>query len=544
MIAAIVASVLAFCLVCLGIKFHDRAIGTSKRKKTAFYQVPGWPLLGQLPSMIKNRARVLEDSTIKTLKHGPGFSMTLPGTRLVDVSKPEWLEYIQKTNFENYVKGSMMRDIMFDVFGNGIFVSDGALWKRARHATSTIFTIKTFKSIILPASNKSMEGLIQVLSSTAEEKRSIDFCDLFFRFTLNSFVQMTFGKDLGLLSVQHADDQEQKKSTLKLSQKPNTFAVAFDYAQDHLDFRFMLMVGWQLVERLIGSIGKRFKDSCRVLDEYAYSLIDERMASQMDQRSDYKQQEPINTDLLGLFINARDERGGGLGRTELKDTIINLMIAGRDTTAEALSWAFFHLLMNKRAIQKIREEATEIFGDEESREERVTYENYKRFTWTNAVIFEALRLHPSVPKDVKLAVADDQIPGGPTIEAGDIVRWSDWTMGRDASLWGPDCAEFIPDRWIDEKGRIKQYGPFKFHAFNGGPRVCLGMNLAIFQAIKVTVEVFKDFELEFAPGWLENVPKSEAIEGIKSRYPTPMYRSSLTLPMANPMMISVQPRAL
>jgi len=494
--------------------------------------------------MIKNRARVLEDSTIKTLKHGPGFSMTLPGTRLVDVSKPEWLEYIQKTNFENYVKGSMMRDIMFDVFGNGIFVSDGALWKSARHATSTIFTIKTFKSIILPASNKSMEGLIQVLSSTAEEKRSIDFCDLFFRFTLNSFVQMTFGKDLGLLGVQHADDQEQKKSTLKLSQKPNTFAVAFDYAQDHLDFRFMLMVGWQLVERLIGSIGKRFKDSCRVLDEYAYSLIDERMASQMDQRSDYKQQEPINTDLLGLFINARDERGGGLGRTELKDTIINLMIAGRDTTAEALSWAFFHLLMNKHAIHKIREEATEIFGDEESREERVTYDNYKRFTWTNAVIFEALRLHPSVPKNVKLAVADDQIPGGPTIEAGDIVRWSDWTMGRDASLWGPDCAEFIPDRWIDEKGRIKQYGPFKFHAFNGGPRVCLGMNLAIFQAIKLTVEVFKDFELEFAPGWLENVPKSEAIEGITSRYPTPMYRSSLTLPMANPMMISVQPRAL
>jgi len=388
-----------------------------------------------------------------------------------------------------------------------------------------------------------MEGLIQILSSTAEEKRSIDFCDLFFRFTLDSFVQMTFGKDLGLLSVQHADDQEQKKSTLKISQS-NPFAVAFDYAQDHLEFRFMIMAGWQLIERLIGSIGKPFKDSCRVLDEYAYSLIDERMASQMDQRSDYKQQEPINTDLLGIFINARDARGGGLGRTELRDTIINLIIAGRDTTAEALSWAFFHLLMNKRAIQKIREEATEIFGDEESREERVTYENYKRFTWTNAVIFEALRLHPSVPKDVKLAVADDQIPGGPTIEAGDIVRWSDWTMGRDASLWGPDCAEFIPDRWIDEKGRIKQYGPFKFHAFNGGPRVCLGMNLAIFQAIKVTVEVFKDFELEFAPGWLENVPKSEAIEGITSRYPTPMYRSSLTLPMANPMMISVQPRAL
>ncbi|KAH9450504.1 hypothetical protein Pst134EB_018040 [Puccinia striiformis f. sp. tritici] len=300
-------------------------------------------------------------------------------------------------------------------------------------------------------------------------------------------------------------------------------------------------IGWRLIERLnIRSMGKRMKVSCGVLDDYAYSLIDERM-SNLTSDPKKEKQATIHTDLLGLFMNARDERGGDLGRTELRDTTLNLIIAGRDTTAEVLSWSFFHLLMNEDLVLRIREEASGILGEEK----RVTYENYKQFILAYAIVHETLRLHPSVPKDLKCVASDDQIPGGPRVEAGDMVRWSDWQMGRDASIWGPDCGEFKPDRWIDdEKGSIKQFGPYKFHAFNAGPRICLGMNLAIYQAVKVIVETFMSFELEFAPGWLENVPKSESIEGITSRYPTPMYRTSLTLPMDNPMMISVKKKKL
>lgn len=91
-------------------------------------------------------------------------------------------------------------------------------------------------------------------------------------------------------------------------------------------------------------------------------------------------------------------------------------------------------------------------------------------------------------------------------------------------------------------GRIKNYGPYKFHALNAGPRTCLGVNLAIFEAITMIVNVFKDFDLEFAPGWLESVPKSKTLEGVTSRYQAPVYKSSLSLPMSHPMMISVQNR--
>ncbi|KAA1099008.1 cytochrome P450-dit2 [Puccinia graminis f. sp. tritici] len=542
MITFLFANLLAYSLVYLLIKFRTRAIGTTKRKDTAFYEVPGWPLIGQLPMMFKNRTRNLEDNTVRALEHGPGFSITVPGIRIVDISKPEWIEHMQKTNFENYVKGPLLRGIMYDVFGDGIFVADGPAWKRARQATSTIFTIKTFKNIIVPAANKSLDGLVDLLKSTAQSNdQSIDFCDLFFRYTLDSFVQMTFGQDLDLFGTQY-DGKTKGSSPSKLSASSLPFSEAFDFAQDQVDFRFSVVIGWKLLEGLVGSIGKRMKASCRVLDDYAYSLIDERMASRTYQ-SNLEKNEAVDGDLLGLFMNARDERGGGLGRTELRDTTLNLIIAGRDTTAEALSWAFFHLLMNEDLISKIREEAIEILGDENDGQERVTHENYKRFVWTNAIVLETLRLHPSVPKNTKCVVSHDQIPGGPTVEAGDIIRWSGWQMGRDASLWGPDCGEFKPARWVDEKGSIKQFGPYKFNAFNGGPRICLGMNLAMLQAVKVIVELFRHFELEFAPGWLEKVPKSEAIEGITSRYPTPMYRSSLTLPMDNPMMVSVKCKA-
>lgn len=79
--------------------------------------------------------------------------------------------------------------------------------------------------------------------------------------------------------------------------------------------------------------------------------------------------------------------------------------------------------MNKDLIAKIRAETNEMAGAGDDGQKRVTYENYKRFTWSYATFLETLRLHPSLPKNGKTALANDQIPGGPTIEAGDIVRW-------------------------------------------------------------------------------------------------------------------------
>jgi cytochrome P450 len=101
---------------------------------------------------------------------------------------------------------------------------------------------------------------------------------------------------------------------------------------------------------------------------------------------------------------------------------------------------------------------------------RIDYDTYKSLLQTTAALQEGLRLHPSVPKNAWQAVSDDQIPNGPRIEKGDVVFWSDWGMGRDRLVWGPDAAEYKPSRWIDETGSLKKESQFKAHFFNGGSR--------------------------------------------------------------------------
>lgn len=83
---------------------------------------------------------------------------------------------------------------------------------------------------------------------------------------------------------------------------------------------------------------------------------------------------------------------------------------------------------------------------------------------------------------------------------------SDWSMARDPDIWGPDCSEYKPTRWIDEQGRLRQEGQWKYHVFNGGPRLCLGMSLATFEAVAVIVELVRSFDIEYAPGWSVPVP--------------------------------------
>ncbi|PLW50750.1 hypothetical protein PCASD_00742 [Puccinia coronata f. sp. avenae] len=539
-LASLVISGLTY-LAYLLFEFRDRAIGTTKRKDPLFQEVPGWPLIGQLAQSLTDISRPLEASTIMALKLRPGFSITVPGVRIIDISKPEWLEYIQKTNFDNYEKGPMFRLPMADLFGDALLVVDGDLWKRSRTVLSRIFHVTTFKTVIEPCANESLDGLLQVLQRACDESRDIDFCNLFTRFTLDSFVKMTFGKMLGLCGEESKAHGKSEAGYKNLSPPAEVFAEAFDFSQNQIDFRFTLMTGWGLYEKINFSVGKRMQRSCGVVHDYAYTLIDERLAK-ISSDDDFTNVETFQNDFLGLMMTVYRERGHVLNRKELKDATLSFLLAGRDATAQALSWCFFHLLMNKDVIRKIRQEANQILGAYPFHQGRVTHDNYRQFKSTYSALLETLRLHPPVPKNVRFAKADDVIPGGPTVEAGDCLTWSDWQMARDPEIWGPDCGQFKPDRWIDETGKIQNFGNFKFHAFNGGPRLCLGMSMAMFVNVKTIVEILHSFDVEFSEGWLQNVPKSEDLSGIKTAYPTPQYQPSLTLPMKNPMMVSVKPR--
>jgi cytochrome P450 len=172
------------------------------------------------------------------------------------------------------------------------------------------------------------------------------------------------------------------------------------------------------------------------------------------------------TDLLNLYLSIKDEMGQPLSRKALRDAVLSLIVAGRDTTAQELSWTYFHLVKNPLLLIPIRKECDELSV--------VDFDSYRGLHHTLATFHESLRLHPSVSKAAKSAVLADILPNGTIVQPNDIIRNSDWAMGRDVSVWGEDASEFKPSRWINKKSKdseedseLIKVSQFKVHAFNG-----------------------------------------------------------------------------
>ncbi|GAA5797287.1 hypothetical protein HPULCUR_002668 [Helicostylum pulchrum] len=116
------------------------------------------------------------------------------------------------------------------------------------------------------------------------------------------------------------------------------------------------------------------------------------------------------------------------------------------------------------------------------------------------MFYEVLRLYPSVPGEQKEALNDDVWPDGTQIRKGDQVSWQPFVQGRITSIWGTDAKEFKPQRWISDEGSLIRVSPYQWTAFNAGPRVCLGQNLAILEAIIAIAFMIKRYKFKRVEG--------------------------------------------
>ena len=161
---------------------------------------------------------------------------------------------------------------------------------------------------------------------------------------------------------------------------------------------------------------------------------------------------------------------------ELRDQILHLLIAGRDTTSALLSWSILLLGRHPEEFRKLREAIIENFGTEEEPKQELTFTSMKACKAITHVLYEAMRLYPLLPVNGREALKDTILPtgGGPdrkqpiAIKAGEQVGYSIYVMHRRPDIWGPDSEEFRPARW---EGRKLGW---EFIPFSGGPRVCLG----------------------------------------------------------------------
>lgn len=181
------------------------------------------------------------------------------------------------------------------------------------------------------------------------------------------------------------------------------------------------------------------------------------------------------TDLLSRFISAKDNEGNPMFSDQyLLDILKNFLIAGRDTTAICLTWTFYLLALHPEVEQKLLKEIETVVDDE------ISYEKLNNLKYMKRVIDEALRMYPPVPLDFRCTIKDDELPSGYKLPAGTKVVYPAYAIHRLPQYWN-DPHVFNPDRW--ENDTVKA---FQFVAFHGGPRICLGQNMA-YEEIKVAL---------------------------------------------------------
>ncbi|GKA76311.1 cytochrome P450 86A1 [Tanacetum coccineum] len=454
-----------------------------------------YPLFGSLPILFLNRARIHDwiagNLRSRSINGGSGTYQTttiaIPyfarkqGFYTVTCN-PKNIEHILRTRFDNYPKGPTWQTAFHDLLGQGIFNSDGETWLIQRKTAALEFTTRTLRQAMARWVSRTIKTrLWLILEKASQEQFPVDLQDLLLRLTFDNICGLTFGKDPETLSTE-------------LSENP--FATAFDSATE-ATLQRLLYPGflWRL-KKLFG-IGAemRLRKSLQVVENYMTEALTARKLNPSD-------------DLLSRFIKKRDVDGNIFPNHVLKRIALNFVLAGRDTSSVALSW-FFWLIMNNPLIEaKIINELTSVLMETRGSDSNtwisdpLIFDEADKLVYLKAALAETLRLYPSVPEDFKYVINDDILPDGTKVPAGSTVTYSIYSVGRMKSVWGEDCLEFKPERWLSETG--EKFEPpkdgYKFVAFNAGPRTCLGKDLAYLQMKSVVSAVLLRYRLSLVPG--------------------------------------------
>ncbi|KAI7890517.1 cytochrome P450 [Mucor mucedo] len=466
----------------LFIRYPDCALFDQHRKDIP--HIKGDPLIGNLMAVSKNKNRyfeyVLEVYEALDTMTFRSSSLGIPsGISTVD---PKNIDHVCRANFQNYVKSENFRHIFHDVLGEGIFNTDGESWRLQRKTSSQIFHVKNFQTAFTSIFVSHVQTLSnEILENAVNHHQAVDFHDLMLRFTMDTFVEIAFGVKLNSL----LEDQD--------------FAGSFDaIQQDH--YRRIIFPLHGLMRNLQDTFTsqKTIKQHIQTLDDFIYRIIKERRLKH--EKSPEMDTETYKTDLLLRFMKAKSPSGEPYSDKELRDTMLNLVIAGRDTSAQTIAWFCYSVMNHPQVQEKLLEEIEQFITDDIEQDTVALYEAIQKMKYAHAVLYEVLRLYPSVPSNRRQALNDDLLPDGTHVKKGDEVIFQPFCQGRHEKVWGPDAKQFKPERWINSEGNLVRAESGKYIVFHMGPRICLGQNMATLEVLLTMSMLLKKYKLTRVPG--------------------------------------------
>jgi cytochrome P450 len=469
---------------------HKHDASPAARGSRNLHRLPGTlPFLGNTLELLANVPRFHEwlYDICRQFDGEPVLITAWGRPDLVLMCSAEAFEECLKTQFDNFPKGPFQCENLRGMMGDGIFAVDHGKWVHQRKTASNLFTARTLREGMASTVRKHTATLCGIFRQTSERSiNRVDLYKLFNRLTIEAFAEIAFGIEMNCLKAEHE----------------HPFQTAFDSAQRATILRFVRPTPFWKLQRLlgVGYEGQLQKDM-KVIDDTVLDIIAKSLQRRQSEGGDGSSGEQ-GKDIVSLFLdnfeNSPDSKDRAFDPMYLRDIVVNFLIAGRDTTAQALSWFFLSITQNPRVVTKIRSELRELVpGLFDGSVLTPSAEQVSQLTYLEAAIKETLRLYPPVPFISKHVQNDIVLSDGTFIRKDSNIAVPPWALGRMTRVWGGDATEFKPERFIDAAtGRPINYPHTKFVAFNAGPRLCLGMNLAMMEMKIVAASLLSQFDIE------------------------------------------------
>jgi cytochrome P450 len=450
-------------------------------------------VLGDLLEFARNAPRLHEWIAETSLEFGgEPWRIHLPGIKtLVVVTSPVLIEDVLTTQFDTFPHGDRVNELMMDLLGTAIVTSDGERWYHQRKAAAKFFTARSLRICMTTQMRKNLSQVYSVMDSTIAQGEAVNMLKLFHEFALQTFAEVGLGIDLNVIGS--AEDHPMSHN-IEIATPPiiRREAVPWFYWK----LQRWLNVG---SERVLADAMKNVHAWLDKVVEQSLSVAAARQAQARHKSQTNEMNDEVKS-VVELFLEQSGDDKAGLQAADLKDFILTFVLGARGTSAAALAWAFLMLTRHPEVEQRIRDEMAEqlpeVMTDDEA---YVTSEDIRKLVYLEATIKEVVRLYPTIPMNRRQAMTDTVIGDGIPIQKGDYILLHPYAMARLPNLWGPDAAEFKPERWIDPTtGELLTVPSSKFSAFSSGPRICIGMRLAMLELRVVTANLLKRYRFALA----------------------------------------------
>lgn len=387
-------------------------------------------------------------------EYGDVVQFPIPRPPSYLVNDPEAVRRVLVTNSRGYGKATIQYRALSLVTGEGLLVADTQAWRRQRPLVQPAFHHETLDHVVAH-----VDTAVRRLAAGWEalpDGAIVDVDTAMMTTALEVVGHALFGTDLS------GDAQQLAEATLE--------ALEVVVARARVP---ITPPAW------VPTPGnRRLHRAVRQLDAAVVRMIAERRA----------RTQTAPQDMLDLLLAARDDKGRGLTEIEVRDQIVTFIVAGHETVASALSWAWALLAEHPEVQRLVQEESDTVLGGRPP-----TFADFGRLAMARAVLDETMRLYPPAWLVTRRSL-DSDVLGGRDIPSGAVIILSPWLLHRHPDVW-PDPEAFRPRRFLDGSADRASFVPF-----GAGPRQCIGRDFAYVEGVLVLAALAGRFDVAFPTG--------------------------------------------